>query len=58
MLAEEDRKVTRRRKFVLDRHPMAFIEIMNAYREGFISESPPCISKEEWLFELMFFRMK
>jgi hypothetical protein len=44
-------------KVVLDRHPIAFVEILNAYREGVISEIPQHIAPETWIHELTYFQM-
>jgi len=41
----------------LDRHPFACMEILSAYRDGFLSQQPPHIAPEVWQTELHYFMM-
>eukprot|EP00290_Baffinella_frigidus_P022953 CAMPEP_0180257190 /NCGR_PEP_ID=MMETSP0987-20121128/41696_1 /TAXON_ID=697907 /ORGANISM="non described non described, Strain CCMP2293" /LENGTH=77 /DNA_ID=CAMNT_0022226497 /DNA_START=42 /DNA_END=272 /DNA_ORIENTATION=- len=41
----------------IDRHPIAFVEILNAYRNGFLPVEPPNIAPETWASEVDHFRM-
>mmetsp|Transcript_14870 Transcript_14870/g.34195 ORF Transcript_14870/g.34195 Transcript_14870/m.34195 type:complete len:756 (-) Transcript_14870:131-2398(-) len=44
-------------KLVLDRHPLAFVEILNSYREGVLPLRPPHLAPETWINELQHFSM-
>ena len=57
MITEEDGALFYSDKLMLDRHPLAFVEILNAYREGVIAEQPEHIAPETWIHELAYFRM-
>ena len=57
MVLEEDGPLFYSDKVYLDRHPLAFVEILNAYREGVIAEQPTHIAPETWIHELVHFRM-
>ena len=57
MIMEEDGALFYSDKLILDRHPLAFVEILNSYREGVIAEQPPHIAPETWIHELTYFRM-
>ena len=57
MVSEEDGQLFYSDKVSLDRHPLAFVEILNAYREGVIAEQPLHIAPETWIHELVHFRM-
>lgn len=57
MITDEDGALFYSDKVVLDRHPLAFVEILNAYREGVISDQPLHIAPETWIHELTYFQM-
>ena len=57
MVTEEDGALKYADKIMLDRHPIAFVEILNAYREGVIAGQPSHIAPETWIHELAYFRM-
>ena len=57
MVLEENGPLFYSDKVYLDRHPLAFVEILNAYREGVIAEQPTHIAPETWIHELVHFRM-
>ena len=57
MITDDDGSLFYSDKVILDRHPIAFVEILNAYREGVISEQPLHIAHETWINELMYFQM-
>mmetsp|Transcript_38156 Transcript_38156/g.120192 ORF Transcript_38156/g.120192 Transcript_38156/m.120192 type:complete len:440 (-) Transcript_38156:1105-2424(-) len=44
-------------KLILDRHPLAFVEILNSYREGVLPLRPPHLAPETWINELQHFSM-
>jgi hypothetical protein len=58
MVLEEDGALFYSDKVYLDRHPLAFVEILNAYREGVIAQQPLHIAPETWIHELVHFRMQ
>ncbi len=57
MVTDEEGSLFYSDKVTLDRHPMAFVEILNAYREGIICEQPRHIAPETWIHELLYFQM-
>jgi hypothetical protein len=57
MITDDDGLLFYSDKVIIDRHPIAFVEILNAYREGVISEQPLHIAHETWINELMYFQM-
>lgn len=54
MLCCEGGELTRKNFVFLDRHPFACIEILNAYRDGFVTQ-PPHVAVEVWQAELYAF---